>query len=257
MGKSLLQYYVYPDSITATHWIFAFYGYGQQKEVFDLMASLCAGKYGFIVFGLPYQKQNQLFSKEDFFAQMQHIIEQFRIEKITGISYSLGSRYNLMLAEYFPEKLKAMFLVAPDGVKINFWNRLATTSIAGQKLFRWLMQHPAAYIKMLTLIYKAGLLPKSLYAFSKWHVRNRDNSMMVYNTWMNMKKMIPDLKHINRQKSKHQFLLYAFFGNQDPVIRTDRMIRLKRMIPTALIIELNKGHNVLDDKLFHHIASLL
>lgn len=252
-----LPFTIYPGSAQKTHWIFAFCGYGQPAYTFEPLAQLCRPRYGFIVFELPGGPESLSFTKEDLAAQLEQILKKEGIEKITGISYSAGCRYNLLLAEFFAEKIKHLFLVAPDGIKINLWNRLSTSTIVGQQLFKYLMTHPRTYLKLLQLIYGMRLVSKSVYAFAKWHTRNKENSIKVYHTWMNMKYMLPDLEKINTHKIKFDFPLYAYFGMTDEVIGGSVLRRLKNKIPSAIIVELNKGHNLLDDNLFHDIASLL
>ncbi len=252
-----MTYHIFPSSQEHKHWIFAFYGFGQQAGVFNNLTAICCDRYGFVVIDLPYETLNSPHTKNAFIEDIHLMMKKYGIEKITGISYSMGSRYNLVLAELIPSCTDKIILVAPDGVQINFWNRVATSTSAGHFLFKYFMTHPSVYLKLLHFLYKVRLLPLPLYAFSKWHVRSHESCHKVYNTWMNMKRMIPDLKEINRHVQQYSIPLIAFFGKDDFVISHKHMRRLKENIPSADIKLVEKGHNLLDDNLFHDIAAYL
>lgn len=252
-----MTYHIFPDSQAHKHWIFAFYGFGQQAGVFNTLAEMCSGRYGFAVIDLPYETFSSDHTKTSFIEAIHSIMKENGIERITGISYSMGSRYNLILTELISSYIDKIILIAPDGVHINFWNRVATSTMPGHFLFRYFMTHPAVYLKLLHFFYKVKLLPLPLYAFSKWHVRNNESCSKVYNTWMNMKTMIPDLKKINIEVQQFSIPVIAFFGKDDFVISRKCMLKLKENIPTADIKHVEKGHNLLDDNLFHDIAAYL
>jgi poly(3-hydroxyalkanoate) synthetase len=96
-----------------------------------------------------------------------------------------------------------------------------------------------------------------MYAFSKWHMRDIENRNRVYNIWMNMKLLSPDLKRINQNMRQNNFKMTAYFGEQDHVIRKESIKKLRRTIPTAKVVIINKGHNLLDEHLFVDIAQHL
>lgn len=252
-----MTFHIYPSAARHSHWIFAFYGFGQQAKVFDRLAQSCSDKYGFVIIDLPYEELNEIPGKKAFSMEIGSFIESNHIRQITGVSYSMGCRYNLLLAELLPEYVKKIILLAPDGILINRWYRLATSGFIGKHLFKYLMQHPALYLKILQGLYRARLLPANLFGFIKWHVRNRVNSMKVYHAWMNMKNMIPDLQQINRHQRQYSILLFAFFGRHDFVINEKVMQKLSKEIPAAEIILIEKDHNLLDDSLFQHLAAYL
>ncbi|MBK9300472.1 MAG: alpha/beta hydrolase [Bacteroidetes bacterium] len=252
-----MNYQILEHSNNNRHWIMAFYGYGQQAKVYHRLANLCKGRVGFIVIDLPYHETKQAPSKEDFASFIADLMKRYAIEKITGISYSIGSRYNLILAELMPASMVQLILIAPDGVSINFWNRVATSTWLGQSLFHFLMYHQAFYVKLLTLFHTIHLLPSALYTFSKWHVRNPESSRLVYQTWMQMKHMIPDLKKINQQQQLFSFPIKAYFGNKDVIIKPQTSHKLKKEIPATDIFLIDKGHDLLNEELFPIIASYI
>ncbi len=252
-----MAYHIFPPTQTSSHWIFAFYGFGQKAEVYNQLVSRYNTKIGFVIMDLPYQDYEKAETKTDFLHALSQIIKDNNITKITGLSYSMGSRYNLILAELIPMLLDKIILIAPDGIKINFWNRFVTTTFLGKVLFRYFMHHPKRYTQLLNLLHVLKILPRNLYLFSKMHTRNSHNSIRVFNAWMNMKNMIPDLAVIKETQQKYSFSILAFYGKYDFVINQKSMAVLKKEIPNAEIKVLEKGHNLLDDELFADIARYL
>ena len=252
-----MTFHISPHSYQHKQWIFAFYGFGQHALVFDYFIQLTKKNYGCIVIDLPYHEACNEKTKEAFADKIKEIIQQNHIEKIIGISYSMGSKYNLVLAEDLAMYIDKIILIAPDGIKINFWAKLATSTIAGNFLFKFLMSHLHIYIKIITILYSSKLLSKTMYSFVKWHVRNKESAMNVYHSWTNMKNIVPDLKAINANQKKYQFDILAYFGKFDEVIHQNIAKKLVKEIPNTKIIELEKTHKLLDDNLFNHIASSL
>ena len=74
---------------------------------------------------------------------------------------------------------------------------------------------------------------------------------------MNMKKMIPTLRTLRINQSRYAFDIIAFFGESDSIINHACRKKLARHIPSAKIVTLKKGHNLLDEELFNTIVELL
>ena len=254
-GRMKISYSILSQN--AEKWIIAFYGYGQQAEVFAPLAEKLKGKYNLLVIDLPLDLQEAAIEKKAFIAFLDELTTLHQINKISGLSYSMGSRFNLVMAEYRPDLIDKLILVAPDGIRMRLWNRFSTSTILGNRIFRHLVVSKNAYANCIRFLYRLKLMPKSMYAFSKWHMRDPECRNKVYNAWMNMKKMIPDLGTIRKNQASYSFDIIAFFGVSDSIINHACRKKLARHIPSAKIVTLNKGHNLLDEELFDTIAELL
>lgn len=241
----------------ADEWIFAFYGYGQHAEVYQPLADQLKSTHNVVVIDLPYQQINTSLEIEEFTFFIRHLIALYQIKKISSISYSLGSRLNLIMAQNFPGLVSKMILVAPDGIVIRFWNRIATRTWMGKNIFKLFVAHPHLFLNLIHFFFRCGLMKKSMYAFAKWHMRDQPSRLKVYHAWMNLKNFVPQLQTIQQNCSTGQMSITAFFGEHDSVINRSCMKRLQKNIPSAKIVVLNKGHNLLDEQLFEDIAALL
>ena len=240
----------------STQWIIAFYGYGQDAAVYKDLGKKLSASYNLLVINLPYDAKECSIEKVHFINYIEELCTQYNIQQFIGLSYSIGSRFNLIIAECLPQRLKQLILIAPDGVQISLWNRFAT-SFMGKYLFRLFVKHNNIYMRLLTITYRVHIIDKSMYAFSKWHMRDEMNRQKVYHVWMNTRKLIPNLSIISNQQKKYGFNIIAFFGKHDKIIYASRHLHLRKKIPTAKIMLLNKNHQMLDNELFDQIRFLL
>lgn len=254
---STLNYSIIHQSKHNTAWLICFYGFGQSEQVFTPLIELVEDKYSILVIHLPYAEKDFCWTKKILSDEIYTLLDILEIEKFIGISYSVGSRMNLCLAESMPERIQQIIIAAPDGIKLGFWNQLATTSNLGIKIFHRLVQHPHALPSLISILFKCKLLPKKLYTFAIWHVRDYTSRMRVYHVWMNMKQLIPNLQLIEKNCVEYQFPIHAFFGKADAVIDKNAVKKLAANVPSAKIVILNKGHNLLDKDLFAHLAPYL
>ena len=233
-------------SQNGSEWLFAFYGYGQQPAVFQPLSDAVSHRYNILVIHHPEQEASKALTISVFVEEMHLLIKHYQIKQFTTLSYSMGSRLNLLLVQYFPECINQVFLFAPDGIQPGFWNRLATTTSIGRSLFRMVTTSSFLAPTAIRLFYSLHFIPRALYTFAAWHMRDADARMRVYIAWMNMRLLLPDLNEVNAQQKKYKINMQAFFGKFDPVIASKVMHKLKQSIPDTTCILLDKGHALLD-----------
>lgn len=230
-----------------SEWLLVFSGYGQHPGAWNELAGRCRSDFNVMVISLPAEPGDPNWTRQTYVDTISAILQEHGIAKATVISYSMGSRFGLLLAEYMPDRIRLLILMAPDGILRFTWNRVATGTLAGHWLFRQFVFREGWYLRLLDFLHSCGLLGQSLYAFSKWYMRDRKARLNVYHTWMNMRHIRPDLHAVHRAKQEAGFPLIAYFGKQDTVIRPFAAKRLQQRIPSATIIMLEKGHQLLDE----------
>lgn len=240
---------------STNNWIIAFYGFGQQASVFQPLADKLYDSHSFIVVDLPLQSPDGSISKKSFGEFMQTLVDKYQIKAITTIAYSMGCRFALCLPEFVPLQLEEMILIAPDGIHIRFWNRWATNTRIGHFLFRFFVKSSFAYPTLLTTLRLFRLIPKPLYLFSKWHMRDKASREQVYNAWMNMRDMLPNWDIASATVKKYFIAISAYFGVHDKVIKQTYARKLYYKFPKVDIVLVDKGHNILDEDVINDIAT--
>jgi pimeloyl-ACP methyl ester carboxylesterase len=231
-------------------WIIAFYGYGQNGSVYSPLKKIAGDRYNIVVVDLVYTAGGEEETKLEFVHFMEKLLSELKIKRFIGLSYSMGSRYNLLLAELMPQRLQQLILVAPDGIRRPLWSPFATNTWIGKALFHFFVHHEHAYLNLIRLCYQSGWIPKQVYAFTKWHMRDRACRLKVYTTWMNMRHIVPDLNRISEAQQLHKFDIISFFGKRDSVIGSSVHQKLKKRVPGASVVLLDEGHDLLNESFF-------
>lgn len=236
-------------------WLIAFYGYGQSASVFNGLYENIKDTHNMIVVDNPMQDYKQDINPEDLDLYLSNLFDQKRITNFQTVSYSMGSRLNLYLPIFFQDRLKKIILIAPDGISTNFWNRVAVSTPWGRKLFHVFTRPGNLYLNTLLFFHKIGIVNKSLYAFSKWNMRDDKRRKNVYNAWMNMRFMRPILKDVNNYIIKNKIELVTYFGSDDPVIPMSVQQRCKKFFPNGRHIIVDGDHNILVPTFFKQLAT--
>lgn len=238
-------------------WLIAFYGYGQAPLVYQNLFAKLKDTHNILVIDNPTQDYSEDITPEDFKNYLDKVLRKEQVEKFDSISYSMGSRFNLYLPIYYPTQLNKIILIAPDGIKINFWNRIAVHTWLGQSLFKFFVEKDEVYVGLLSLLYKLRILNKALYAFSKWNMRNKVQRTHVYNAWMNMRCIEPDLKIVRQAIRKHNIKLNSFFGKNDAVIPLKNYKKCKKAFPEGNHILIEGEHDFMNNDFFTLITEEL
>lgn len=231
-------------------WIIAFYGFGQSASVFNSLYENVKDEYNIIVIDNPMNDfQKEIFPK-DLENYISGLLDEFKIKSFQSVSYSLGSRMNLYLPVLFSKQLEKMILIAPDGIEVQFWNRVAVNTSIGHSIFSFFVKKEGVYLAVLKFLYTIRLLNESLYAFSKWKMRDKNQRTKVYNAWRNMRKFIPDNKKGNIACEQNDIKVVSFFGDKDAVISKRYYNKCKSFFPKGEHHLIDSDHSILTKEFF-------
>lgn len=239
------------------HWLVAFYGYGQSSAIYSGLYNKIRETHNMLIIDNPMWDYSQDIYPKDLQQYIAGQLRHYKIESFSSVSYSMGSRLNLYLPLFFPKRLRKIIIIAPDGITYNFWNRVAISTPWGRRIFKYFAENGKAYMNALLFFHRIGVVNKSMYAFSKWNMRDEDRRKSVYNAWMNMRFLRPDLNEVNEQVGQNQTELISFFGKRDPVIPLKVHERCKKMLSNGKHELIDADHNILSDKLFQRIKKEL
>lgn len=235
-------------------WLVAFYGYGQSEAVYEKLYEKIEKTHNLLVIHNPMQDYHTDLQADDLKKYLEALFQELDVKTFHSVSYSMGSRLNLYLPQFFGKSLSKIIIIAPDGITFNFWNRVAISTPWGRRIFKYFVENGTVYMKALLFFYKIGVVNKSMYAFSKWNMRDDIRRKNVYNAWMNMRFLRPDLKKINRHIEANGIKLISYFGKKDLVIPLSVQKRCVRFFPNQKHVLIESDHNILNEKLFTIIA---
>lgn len=246
-------------------WLFCFHGFGQDGNSFHVLEKSLGTDFTLIAIDFPFHGKTEwneglTMNPEDLLGILAIIIHENNESNdkpfvFSILGYSLGGRVALHLLQMIPTQIERMVLLAPDGLKVNFWYWLGTQTWAGNKLFNYTMKRPQWFFSLLNLSSKGSLANKSVIKFVHKSIDDPAERLMLYNRWTTMRLFKPNiaaLKHIIKQKKIPVRFLY---GSYDRVILSKRN-SLKKDSRNVTVTVVEGGHELIKENFSTVIASL-
>jgi len=278
--SSQLHYYAWGNGPRI---LFAFHGYGETGASFafigEALGALDPG-WTVIAIDLPFHgrtewKEGLSFTPEQLYAIMQAIAGH-RAANEPGLpanalvhaqpsppwrllGYSMGGRVALQLLGGHPRSVDRLVLLAPDGMKVNIWYRIATRTAAGNRLFRWTMRRPGWLFLLLRFCNALRLVNPSIYKFAVHYIDDRRVRRDLYIRWTAMRRFQPNLATIAAIIRQRNLRVSLVYGRHDRIIRweTAERFRNRGIAGQCQLILLDAGHQLLRPAFLPDILPLL
>jgi pimeloyl-ACP methyl ester carboxylesterase len=228
-----------------------FHGFGQtHQDLLPLMQVL--SKRGTVfAFDLFYHGESFWHNRERplSWKDWQELMEAFFLaypsEHYEVWGYSMGAKFAIGTAFYFPEKMKALHLLAADGL-YRFWLYRAVTEIGLlRRIFRSVIVNPRPYYFVLNVFDLFRLLPKSVLKFSETQMRTRTMRRRVYFSWVQFRKLYVPLNALVVCLRQHQVTVFGYSGAHDAVISERQTSDFRKAMPEGHWQVYKCGHNQL------------
>lgn len=262
-GNSTIGYYRFGSGPGIA---MCFHGFGEDATMFGFLAKYAGNQYTFYSIDLPFHgktewKDGLTFTHQDLQQIINKILEQNNIQlqtsnfKLSLLGFSLGGRVALSLCQAMPEKIEKLVLLAPDGLKVNFWYWLSTQTWVGNKFFHFTMKHPGWFFGFLKMLNKLKLVNSSVFKFVKYYIGEAEFRRLLYARWTTLRKLRPDIKYIKSLIRDNSIKVRLLYGEHDRIILSSVGERFKRGIEKKCTLSvIHSGHQVLHEK---HIDEIL
>jgi pimeloyl-ACP methyl ester carboxylesterase len=183
--------------------LLAFHGIGQDHHVFEPLAQQLEGRYAIYAFDLffhgaqPTKVAGDVLTKQRFQEIIQSFLHQNQIERFAVTGFSIGGRFALATAEAFPQQIDELILLAPDGITISPWYRMATRTGLGRRLFRFLLKHMPLLHQLGRFFLSLGLINRSALKFAENTLSTAEQRECVYNSWVYFRKLHFDYRKLS------------------------------------------------------------
>jgi len=233
--------------------VVCFHGFGEEATGFDFLARYDGEKHTFIAIDLPFHGHTEWKEGLDFTTNdLQQIIKEIpklKNCKLIIMGFSLGGRIALSLYQAIPEQIEKMVLLAPDGLKVNFWYWLSTQTWIGKKLFAFTMNHPGWFFSFLKLINRLGLVNASVFKFVNYYIGDKKARLVLFQRWITLRKIKPSLSAIKSFITKYKTTVRLLYGKLDRIILPVRGEKFKKGIEgQCRLTIIHSGHQVLHEK---------
>jgi pimeloyl-ACP methyl ester carboxylesterase len=207
--------------------LYAFHGFGQSPAVWKAFENWLYPNFTVYAFSDLFHGESKLMDEpngKDYLSKMeiQAYFKAFSLEnghaEINMMAFSSGARTALCLAEGGSLSINELWLFAPDGIKISFWNKLFCKYSFIQKLYLRIADDPVPFFRLIKLANKTGLLKDRLLSFILYSMRTSDKRKLIYHYWMIYRKLDLDMKGLMEMGRQKGIKIHLIFGKRDSVI---------------------------------------
>jgi pimeloyl-ACP methyl ester carboxylesterase len=138
--------------------------------------------------------------------------------------------------------IERLILIAPDGLKINFWYDMATNSWLSRRIFRYCMEHPDLFLNFADMLTATRLIHPSVSRFVKSQMEDDHNRQLIYDSWVSFRTLNLNIHELGTIIGQHRIPVEIFLGEKDRVIDAGSIRPLVREFPNTRLHILPGGH---------------
>jgi pimeloyl-ACP methyl ester carboxylesterase len=266
-GENTLHYYEYGSG---TQLLLAFHGFGMRGTQFKVFEESLGKKYKIISFDLFFHGETKLLDdsvlnvrkglQAKIFAQQ---INDFlnsnypEVDKVSLLSYSLGTRMALCLIENLPNRIANAYLIAPDGIEPNKLLKLGGTNLVVNRIFHKLVYSPKTVHFLLNTLLKLKYIDDSLHRILKAEFGTTETRLACYNTITYYAQLHFDMKKIADYINEHQLNCHLYFGKKDKLFPSSIGERFGKLLNEPNLHIFDEGHELVNATMNSYLANQL
>ncbi len=239
----------YRQAGSGQHFLLAFHGFGQDHSVFNLFTQEVGDHFTLIAFDLFFHGQSQWphggepLTKDYWKEILNKFLSENKIDRFSLMGFSLGGKFALASFEAFPHRVKSIYLLAPDGIKTNFWYSLATYPLVLRSWFKSMIHKPTRFFSVINFVQKFDLVDKGVIRFAQSQMDTLEKRERVYYSWVVFRLLKFDIHEIASRMDKHRITPWVFIGKFDKIITAENMHTLLSRLSDYKLHIIDTGHN--------------
>ncbi len=244
----------------------AFHGYGGTGRNFEKLEEALKDRFTTYAVDIFFHGESSFptgrsadepITPEEFTTLMHAFMDHLGVKEALMIGFSLGGRLALTCIERMPERCSGLWLFAPDGLVRFPWYRAASKWGWGRSIYRRFVTDPRRVHWLFDRARDLRFISDRRHQFLKGHTSDTIRRQLVYDVWLSLRLLEPDLRAVGANLKKHELRAEVFLGRYDKVIRPAWGKNLKRHAPDRVHLHLlETGHQVVSPDLGSHLASL-
>jgi pimeloyl-ACP methyl ester carboxylesterase len=234
---------------SGTQVLLAFHGFGLDKESFLSLEEKLGSDYTIYSFDLFFHGQSYWankdtpLEKEDLVRMISSFLAYFEVQHFSLITYSLGGKFGLCIAEAFASKLDRLIMVASDGFVISLWYRFATGYTLARQVLKFLVFSPKLYFGFTSLLNKLRIIPHATIRFAELNMSTRSLRRKVYLSWVVFRKLHVDTNMLCESLNRHDITVEFYFGDKDFLIPMKAILKRSGTIMRRKVAVFNCSHS--------------
>lgn len=250
--KAVLHYHVSGNGLKP---LLVFHGFGQDNKSLAELFKKISNQYTVYSFDIFFHGKSEWdygekpLEKKFLKELLSAFLTKHNIDRFCVLGFSMGGKFALASLEAFPEKIESVFLLAPDGIRINPWYRLATSTGAMRALLKSMILKPERFQLIANVAFKVGLIGKGTLHFVESQMNRKEKREQVYYSWVVFRRLKFDMSLLASLINSKNIGLTIIIGKYDKIITAKSMDRLLRRVSKHKFEILETGHNGLISKL--------
>ncbi len=228
--------------------IIAFHGVGQDGEAF-LPVVLNNPKYTLYSFDLPFHGEtiipinSKCISRLQVVELISKLIKITKIKSFSILGFSIGAKFVFPILDKYSHLISNVWLLAPDGIYINYWYRLATGTLLSRNIFRMALKYPLMVEKMGEVLNSLSLIDKRTLLFFRKSINTEKKRLRLYYTWSNLRKLIVIPNDLIKSIDESNLVISIFLGEYDEIISKSKIEHFMKGISGYKVIMLLCEHH--------------
>jgi pimeloyl-ACP methyl ester carboxylesterase len=227
------------------------HGFGESGSSFEPLSPVAGQGYTLVCPDLPLHGETRWNARQFTPAQLADILhliaEKFGRENFMLLGYSMGARLALAVFQQHPERIRGLILLAPDGLRENWWQRISTHTTAGNRLLGYFIHRPGIFFAAVRIGKFLGLVHRGISRFVLVSMDTAEKRRLVYDTWTCMKDMTAAPVVARRLLDLYQVPLLLVFGKYDRLVPASVADHYFRHQNRAEVITVEKGHMLITE----------
>jgi pimeloyl-ACP methyl ester carboxylesterase len=236
-----------------------FHGFGLDHSSFKIVWESLKETHTIFSFDLPYHgksqfpKNEQTLKPKDWLELMKAFFDKEEIYQFEVMGYSMGGKYAMITAELFPDQIKHLHLIAPDGITTHFSYRFSTYPFFFRKLFKTQIKNPWFFKALVKTLRSLKIMNNYSLRFAESQMDTEFKRSQVYHSWVNLRHFLPSLKELANQINKRNTPTTFYLGKHDKVINAKEIKPLHQLLPKSELVILESGHSTLLNSVAKHL----
>lgn len=186
------------------------------------------------------------------------ILDRENVNEFHWVAYSQGGRFTLSALPYFAERVRSMFLIAPDGMNDNNFYSWSQRQWWTRKLFHRWVNKPEELMSISKVLAKGRIIHPKIVDFLDFYTSDQDKFETAYETWCAFRKIRPSLEVIKNTLKKHDIDFNLINGKYDQIISLKSAIDfLQEIDQSSALIELPYGHDVFKPHIIEELFEIM
>jgi pimeloyl-ACP methyl ester carboxylesterase len=247
---------------SGTETMLCFHGFGRSYRDFIEFTEPLKSRYTIYGINIFFHGKSEIgernvdkkpITKAEFKEFFEKFIDAVGEERVTLMGYSLGGRVSMRITELLPERVRELYLYAPDGLVVSRWYAMLSHYRLGRTAFRFFIRHNTGFYSLLDFLNKTGLVSDRLREFVLNETSSQEKQWKVYRVWSFLRKSDPNLSKLSKKLKQENIPVKVFIGKYDKIIPLKNTNRLKKMYPETEVFTVESGHALLTKRVMNEI----